>query len=47
METDELMAWVQEMEQQEREWWAWLERGMERDTLSELLVDDLATDKKY
>ena len=47
MDNDELLAWVEEMEQQDREWWAWLEREMERDTLSELLVDDLATDKKY
>lgn len=41
METDALVAWVQELEQQDREWWAWIEREMERDTLSELLGDDL------
>ena len=36
MDTDELVAWVQEMEKQDREWWAWLEREMERDQWADL-----------
>ena len=36
METDELVAWVEEMEKQEREWWSWLEREIERDQWADL-----------
>ena len=45
MEADELVAWVQEMEKQDREWWAWFEREMERDPLS-TFVGEIDTHQK-